>query len=49
MVLVNVEEVVVACYKHVFRVVWKASGKTTSPSPPTRLGSQHHPRALPRL
>jgi len=48
MVVVNGEEVVVACYKHVFRGVWKASGKTASPTLPTRLGIQQHPSALPR-
>jgi hypothetical protein len=33
LVVVNANEVVVACYKHVFRVVWNASSKTVSPPP----------------
>ena len=36
MVMVNAEEVVVACYTHVFRVVWKTSGKTASSPPPSQ-------------
>jgi hypothetical protein len=43
MVVVNAKKVVVACYKHVFRVVWNASGKIANPpsQPDLEVGDTH--------